>query len=115
MSKLPLRPTHTGSARAEALRHKARQERVPRPPIHAIGLRAAVALGELPVREAVLTRQARRPLSLDQGRQAWGLRQAEGGPLLVWLSHGAGARKWVPVEGLLSPERLRAWVRDGFG
>ena len=115
MSKLPLRPSHTGTARAEALRQAARQERTPRPPTHAVSRNAAVALGDLPQHSAVLTRRARRPLVLEGGRQALALRQAQAGPLQILVRQANGSTQWDEAKAVVTEKRLRAWVQEGFG
>lgn len=111
----PARPTHTGTARAEALRLATRQARHPAQPTHAFTPTAAVALErEEKARPPCTHRRARRPLDLSGGRAALALRQVEGQSIEVLVRGRTGEVRWQPVAGMLQPDQLRAWVREGF-
>lgn len=113
MSMLPARPTHTGSARVQAA--KARSKRPARPPTHQRTSSAAVAL-DAPARPERdhLVRHARRPLLLCGDRKALALRQEGAGAIEVLVQKPSGHQGWRPIDRVLSPAQLRAWLADGF-
>lgn len=112
-----VRPAHTGTARTQAARTQTRAGRHPTP-THQRLPQAAVALDPgTPAGtsgRSDLFRRAARPLLLSQGRRALALRQAPAGPLEVLVQTRCGQRTWRPVAGLLTPDVLRTWVREGF-
>lgn len=117
MAIAPKRPSHTGSARLEAQRQAQRPVRSKAPPTHLRLSAAAVAL-DLPTvpssRPPLIVRRARQPLKLAGGEWALALRQREGAPVEVLLQ-SQGRRTWRSVEGVIETQRLKEWVRVGFG
>lgn len=116
MSKVPFRPTHTGSARAQA-KHKAGHSiHAPKPPTHVRLPHAAVAVEREPTQDkpARMVRWAKRPLALTGTRSALALRQEAGGPVEVLVQNLTGARQWRKVEQVIGARALAGWVHTGF-
>lgn len=111
--KQPARPTHTGSARQEALRQA--KTRGTTRPTHLITSRAAIALDpEVKPASTSMVRWARRAIDVGQGRQGVALRQEGDGPIEIGVRGRDGALSWRTVGKHLTAEQLRAWVREGF-
>lgn len=55
-------------------------------------------------------RWARHPLTTGSGRRLLAVRQTPGGKLEV-LAAKTGAPTWVPVESVLSTQRVEEWAR----
>jgi hypothetical protein len=111
---LPARPTHTGTARAEALRtHLARNVR---PPTHLITARGAIALEPpaTPTRPPAVHRTARTPLDLGRGRAGVALRQIEGRAIEMAVRAADGRVTWRVASEVVRDDLLRAWVGRGF-
>ena len=116
MPKSPYRPTHTGSARAQAQREAKHRSFKP---THVRLPHAAVAIEPEPVTSpatdsSVQVRHARHPLPLSQGRQALAVRRRGDKPLEVLLQDAQGHRRWLPLLTTVPPVRWEEWARHGF-
>ena len=111
--KQPARPTHTGSARQEALRQA--KSKGQKRPTHTITARAAIALDpEAKPTPTSMVRWARRAIDLGQGRQGVALRQEGDGPIEIGVRGRDGSLSWRAVGKHLTEKQVQAWVRAGF-
>lgn len=117
MSKTPFRPTHTGSARVQALREANRRSHKPthvRLPQAAVAVEPEESVSTPATGPSIQVRHARHPLPLGQGRLALAVRRRGDKPLEVLLQDAQGHRRWLPLLTTVPPVRWEEWARHGF-